>query len=54
MILKERLLILNRISNIFAKSIIELRDFALDPRKNTPLNFPKNEIGEIGKEIASF
>lgn len=46
------LLILNRISNIFSKSIIELRDFALDPKKNTPLNFPKNEIGEIGKEIA--
>src|SRR5690554_5270570 len=26
------LLILNRISNIFSKSIIELRDFALDPK----------------------
>lgn len=46
------LLILNRISNIFSKSIIELRNFALDPKKNTPLNFPKSEIGEIGKEIA--
>lgn len=44
--------ILNRISNIFSKPIIELRDFALDPKKNTPLNFPKNEIEEIGKEIA--
>ncbi len=46
------LFILNRISNNFSKSIIELRDFALDPKKNTPLSFPKNEIGEIGREIA--
>lgn len=46
------LLILNKISTVFSKSIIELRDFALNPNKNTTLNFPKNEIGEIGKEIA--
>lgn len=46
------LLILGRISNNFSKSIIELRNFALNPRKDTTLNFPKNEIGEIGKEIA--
>ncbi len=46
------LLILNKISNNFSKSIIELRDFALAPKKNTPFSFPKNEIGEIGREIA--
>lgn len=47
------LFILNKISNSFSKSIVELRDFALAPKKDTKLNFPKNEIGEIGKEIAA-
>ncbi len=46
------LFILNKISNNFSLPIIELRDFARDPKKNTSFNFPKNEIGEIGKEIA--
>lgn len=47
------LFLLLRISNSFAKSITELRDFALDPKKHSELKFPKNEIGEIGKEIAA-
>ncbi len=46
------LFILSRISNSVSKSIIELRNFALDPKKNARLNFPNNEIGEIGREIA--
>lgn len=46
------LFILNKISTNFSKSIVELRNFALDPAGNKQLHFPKNEIGEIGKEIA--
>lgn len=46
------LFILNKISTTFSKSIIELRNFALNPTKNKRLQFPKNEIGEIGREIA--
>lgn len=46
------LFILNKISTTFSKSIIELRNFAVNPTKNKQLHFPKNEIGEIGREIA--
>lgn len=46
------LFILNKISTTFSKSIIELRNFAVNPTKNKRLHFPKNEIGEIGREIA--
>jgi two-component system, OmpR family, phosphate regulon sensor histidine kinase PhoR len=48
-------LILLAVTNKFAKSIERLRDFAVRVASNEPFetesNFPKNELGDIGKEI---
>lgn len=46
------LTMLNRIVNIFGRSIIELRDFAYNPGIMSGVRFPGNEIGEIASEIA--
>ena len=40
------------LANSFGNSINELRNYAVNPKAKAALNFPKNEIGEIGKEIA--
>jgi len=46
------LILVNWIANSFGNSINELRNYAVNPKAKAELNFPKNEIGEIGKEIA--
>ncbi|HQO86585.1 MAG TPA: two-component sensor histidine kinase, partial [Bacteroidia bacterium] len=46
------LILVNWIANSFGNSINELRNYAVNPKAKAALNFPKNEIGEIGKEIA--
>lgn len=48
------LLIINVVSNRFGKSIAQLRDFALSAGKDTlhSPDFPKDELGEIGAQLA--
>lgn len=46
------LFLLSRITNSFGRSIRELRDYAMNPKSAATPQFFKNEIGDIGKEIA--
>lgn len=50
------LILLNYMSSIFSKSIIQLKKFATDVKEDKPLpkviSFPDDELGEIGDELA--
>lgn len=46
------LIIIQRITNRFGDSVQQLRDFAVaENKQKLPINFPKDEVGEVGKII---